>query len=167
MNESTHPTLAGLPELSFGELFHVGIRVADISVAMDEMSAATDVEWARPQLLEQVFWTPEDGHRRLELHITNSVAGPVHIELLQGAAGTLWDPALGVGLHHLGVWVDDVAATNDQLVEDGWVVEFAGDVPAKGYGGFTYVRSPSGLLVETLSTLAKRRFERWWAGGDL
>ncbi len=171
-NRAGQSAMAGLGgsafgAFSFGELFHIGIRVGDISIAMREMTDATGVEWARPQHMEQVFWIPGEGRRRLELDITNSVAGPVHVELLHGSPGTVWDAARGAGVHHLGVWVDDVATTNDDLVRDGWVVELAGDAPEAGYGGFTYVRSPSGLVVETVSTLARRRFERWWAGGDL
>jgi hypothetical protein len=29
------------------------------------------------------------------------------------------------------------------------------------------VRSPSGFLVEPVTSANKSRFERWWAGGEL
>lgn len=151
----------------FGELFHIGTRVADISVAMDELTRATGVAWARPQHMDLRVWVADEGYRQLELELTNTTTGPVHTELLQGTPGSVWDAADGAGLHHLGVWVDDVTATNESLVADGWVVELAAASPDDGYGGFTYIRSPSGVIVETVSALAKPRFERWWSGGDL
>jgi hypothetical protein len=58
---------------------------------------------------------------------------------------------------------------NKELVGQGYTVELAGDTPEKGYGSFTYIRSPGGVLFEPESGLrgSKERFERWYAGENL
>jgi hypothetical protein len=115
-------------------------------------------------------WVPGVGYQEYELTISFSVEGPVHIELLHGSPGSYWDTSVGgAGLHHLGVWVQDVARANEDLVRQGWVVELAGKAPEAGYGAFSYTRSPAGLLVEpeVCGPGSKERFERWYAGGSL
>jgi len=64
-------------------------------------------------------------------------------------------------------WSDDVQADTESLIADGWTLALAANPPDEGYGRFTYVRSPSGYLVEPVTIAAKPRFERWWAGGSL
>jgi hypothetical protein len=67
----------------------------------------------------------------------------------------------------MGVWVEDVAATTERLVAMGWTLEIAQVAPDDGYGAFSYVRAPSGFLLEPVSSALKPAFERWWAGGSL
>ena len=71
------------------------------------------------------------------------------------------------GLHHVGLWSDDIAGETSELVAAGWELRFAQRDPADGYGVFTYVQPPSGLLVELVSTSVQPMFERWFAGGPL
>ena len=47
-----------------------------------------------------------------------------------------------------------------------WVIELAGSTPEDGYGGFSYARSPAGILFEP-ERESKELFERWYAGGTL
>ena len=101
------------------------------------------------------------------LRFTYSSQGPQHIELLQGGRGSIWDGAEHPGVHHIGVWSDDVAGDTRALVEQGWIVRLAQADPEQGYGAFTYVQPPSGLLVELVSSAVRPRFERWFAGGSL
>jgi catechol 2,3-dioxygenase-like lactoylglutathione lyase family enzyme len=161
---------AGLPSFEWGEIFHVGIRVADMQAAQKELTDSIGVEWTSPAKIPMKAWVPGKGHRDSELTISFSVEGPVHIELLYGSPGSYWDVADGgPGIHHIGVWVEDVARTNEALVRRGWSVELSGEAPEEGYGAFTYVRSPAGVLFEPESCLggAKERFDRWYAGGSL
>jgi catechol 2,3-dioxygenase-like lactoylglutathione lyase family enzyme len=161
---------AGLPSLEWGEVFHVGIRVENLEVAQQELTSSTGVHWTTPAHVPMKAWVPGEGYRNYELTISFSVEGPVHIELLYGSPGSYWDTSIGgAGLHHIGVWVEDVTRANKELIEKGWTVELAGMSPEEGYGGFTYVRSPGGVLFEPESCLggSKERFERWYAGGSL
>jgi catechol 2,3-dioxygenase-like lactoylglutathione lyase family enzyme len=161
----------GLPSLEWGEIFHVGLRVDDVDVAQQELTNSLGVHWTTPAHIPMMkAWVPGHGYEDYELTITFSVEGPVHFELLHGSPGSYWDTSVGgAGLHHIGVWVEDVARANEELVRQGWVVELAAQSPEEGYGGFTYIRSPAGVLFEPESCLAgaKERFESWYAGGSL
>jgi hypothetical protein len=101
---------------------------------------------------------------------TGVLPAPAPKQLLYGSPGSYYDVRDGgAGLHHIGVWVDDVTKVNQDLVSQGYTVELAGASPEEGYGAFTYVRSPGGVLFEPESGLhgSKERFERWYAGGSL
>ena len=153
--------------LDHAKLFHIGIRVADVEAAMAELGKQTGVTWASVQDRPMSVWLPATGPAVLQLAVTYSVEGPVHLELLQGTKGSIWDANDDPGAHHFGYWSDDVGADTEALVAQGWTLELAAAAPADGYGRFTYVRSPAGYLVEPVSRASKPRFERWWAGGSL
>jgi catechol 2,3-dioxygenase-like lactoylglutathione lyase family enzyme len=144
----------------------VGIRVPDIRAAMDELGQGHGVTWCELQHRQQHIWTPAGGAIETELWFTYSKEGPVHLELLQGEPGTVWDTSQP-GLHHTGVWVDDVAATTSALVAAGWTLIGAQSSPDAGYGVYSYVQSPNGLVIEPVWSALKPRFEEWWAGGSL
>lgn len=148
-------------------LFHVGIRVPDLESAMEEIGPALGITWAPMVEREQRVWTPDAGAHTTPLRFTYSCEGPQHIELLQGAPGSSWDGTDLTGIHHQGVWVDDVAAETERLVDAGWTLELAGLPPEEGYGSMTYVRSPTGFLLEPVTARARPRFERWWSGEPL
>jgi catechol 2,3-dioxygenase-like lactoylglutathione lyase family enzyme len=146
-------------------LYHVGVRVPDLEAAMTQLGAGLGVTWAEVVERDQPAWTPTDGAFTVPLRFTYSCEGPQHVELLQGAPGSLWDGADLPGVHHQGIWVDDVAAETERLIAAGWKLEMAQKAPEDGYGSMTYVRSPSGFLLEPVSAAVRPRFERWWAGG--
>ena len=148
-------------------LFHVGIRVPDLESAMEEIGPALGLTWAPVVQREQRVWTPDAGAHTTPLRFTYSCEGPQHVELLQGAPGSPWDGTGVTGIHHQGVWVDDVAAETERLVDAGWTLELAGLPPEEGYGSMTYVRSPTGFLLEPVAARARPRFERWWSGEPL
>jgi len=147
--------------------FHVGIRVVDLEAAMADLGPALGATWCQVQERDQRVWTPEGGAGQTPLRFTYSAEGPVHLELLQGQPGTIWDAGDGAGLHHSGIWSDDVKAETDALVADGWSMLGAQLPPEEGYGAMTYVVSLSGFVVELVSTAVRPMFERWWAGGPL
>ena len=153
--------------LDHSKFFHVGIRVTDIEAAMAEIRKHAGVTWASVQDRPMTVWQPSTGHVVLQLALTYSVEGPVHLELLQGPAGSIWDGSDEPGAHHFGYWSDDVRADTEAMLADGYTLELAASSPEEGYGRFAYVRSPSGYLVEPVSVGNKPRFERWWAGGSL
>ena len=152
--------------LSIGETFHVGIRVPDIQAAMVEMGLGHDVTWCELQHRRQQVWTPASGQIETELWFTYTAEGPIHLELLQGEAGTIWDTS-SPGLHHTGVWVDDVTATTSRLISQGWTLVGAQCSPEEGFGRYSYAQAPSGLIVEPVWSGLKPMFERWWAGGPM
>lgn len=153
--------------LDHARLFHIGIRVTDLEAAMAEVGTQAGVTWASVQDRPMSVWVPGSGPAVLQLALTYSVEGPVHLELMQGPAGSIWDGHDVPGAHHFGYWSDDVGADTTALLAAGWTLELAADAPDAGFGRFTYVRAPSGYLVEPVAIASKPRFERWWAGGSL
>jgi catechol 2,3-dioxygenase-like lactoylglutathione lyase family enzyme len=150
-----------------GALFHVGVRVPDLETAMNELTEGLGITWADVVERDQPIWTPDGGKSTTPLRFTYSCEGPQHVELLQGAPGSVWDGRDEPGVHHHGIWVDDVGAETERLIAQGWTLEMAGKPPEEGYGSMTYVRSPNGFLLEPVNSAARPRFERWWAGGPL
>jgi catechol 2,3-dioxygenase-like lactoylglutathione lyase family enzyme len=150
-----------------GQLFHVGIRVHDLAAAKDEFSASFGVSWCAVRDWPMDIWLPDRGYTSMPIALTFSTTGPVRLELIQGSPGTPLDPDDGPGIHHLGYWVDDPAAETERLLGQGWELVMAAASPDDGYGRFTYVRSPSGLLIEPVGASNRERFEAWWAGGTL
>jgi catechol 2,3-dioxygenase-like lactoylglutathione lyase family enzyme len=152
--------------IDYQRLYHTGIRVPDIHAAMAEMKPL-GVRWCSVQERQQQVWLPESGAATIPLKFTYSVEGPQHVELLEGPPGSIWDGRQEPGVHHVGVWVDDVAAETQACIEAGWTLVAAQTAPEKGFGVFTYVAPPSGAIVELVWSAILPRFEVWWAGGEL
>lgn len=135
---------------------------------MDEIGESMGVTWATPvHNPGQAVWTPDGGQQALDLKFTYSCEGPQHIELLEGPPGSIWDGREHPGVHHQGVWVDDVAAEAERCIAMGWTCTAAGKSPSEGFGGFAYIEPPSGVIIELVSAAMLPRFEAWWAGGSL
>ena len=146
--------------------FHIGIRVPDHDIAMDELGSGLNVTWAEARdTAEQALWTPETGLQHHHLRYTYSAEGPQHLELLQGPPGSFWDGVDAPGAHHIGIWVDDVAAETSALVDAGWTLRGAQKDPneGEGYGVFSYIAPPSGFLVELVDRSYLSFFEHWWS----
>ena len=152
--------------MNYQDLYHVGVRVPDLDAAMAELGPGLGVTWAEARdSPAQEVWTPADGFQKLHLRYVYSAEGPQHIELLQGPAGSIWDGNDIGGAHHVGIWVDDVVAETDALIAQGWTLAAANRDPSDGggYGVFTYVQPPSGLIVELVDRVVLPFFEQWWA----
>lgn len=151
--------------IDYQRLYHTGIRVPDLERAMAEMGEPLGVTWATTRETEaQDIWTPQAGQHTLALRYVYSCEGPQHLELLEGPPGSIWDGRDAPGVHHVGVWVDDVQAETDRCVAAGWSVAAAQRSPEEGYGVFTYVVPPSGTIVELVDAAVLPFFESWWAG---
>ncbi len=154
--------------IDYQRLYHTGIRVPDVDRAMTEMGERLGVTWASVQHNPaQRVWTPDGGLAEVELTFVYSTEGPQHIELLQGQPGSVWHAGDDPGVHHVGLWVDDVTAETERCVAAGWTVAAAAAPPDQGYGPFTYVVPPSGPIIELVWSAIKPRFEAWWAGQPL
>jgi hypothetical protein len=147
--------------------YHHGIRVPNLDEAMAELGNGLGATWCSVQESNQTVWLPDVGMTTIPLRFTYSTEGPLHLELLEGAAGSIWDGRAHPGLHHVGVWSDDIAADTRALLASGWKLLMAQNEPDKNFGVFTYLQPPSGLIVELVWSAIRPIFENWFAGGDL
>ena len=152
--------------LSLQDIFHVGIRVPDIHQAMEELGDSLGLTWT--EVVEssgQRLWTPENGQQEVPLKFVYSREGPQHLELLEGEKGSFWDGSEDSGIHHVGIWVDDVKSETDRLISLGWDLLGSARPPEEGYASMSYLSPPSGTIVELVTSANKARFDRWYAGG--
>lgn len=147
-----------------GEAFHVGAAVTDLEAAMAELTDGVGLEWHSIQERTMHLRTP-DGVAPAHLRFSYSKQAP-HIELLQGDPGTIWGPE-NVGIHHIGLWSDDLARDSAALTAQGFPLEAtlasrSTDDPQ----GFTYQRGDLGIRVELVPTASRPAFDNWFSGGE-
>ena len=151
--------------VTLGDLFHIGFRVADLSVAMKEYGEALGASWALPaEIPDQSLWTPDAGLQFLPLKFVYSIEGPVHIELVSGPEGCIWDGSGDSGIHHVGMWVGDISARVRSLQESGATLMAAARAPSEGFGNYAYLKIPAVGVIELVSLDVRPRMEAWWAG---
>src|SRR3984957_24998 len=96
----------GVPALDWGEVFHVGIRVADLEAAQRELTESIGVRWTTPATIPMKAWAPDTGFQSYDLTISFTTEGPVHIELLYGSPGGYHHVSKrGAGAHPHRGWV--------------------------------------------------------------
>jgi hypothetical protein len=141
--------------LQHANLFHTGIVVDDLAAAKAELGDLLGVTWFEGGA--DVLVITDDGTRTVSAAYALSKEGPHHVELTQSVAGTLWSVTGPGQAHHLGYWVDDVAAASAELIRLGSArvatVTVADGVPPM----CAYHQTGNGLYVEVVSR-AMRRF---------
>ncbi|HET6954724.1 MAG TPA: VOC family protein, partial [Acidimicrobiales bacterium] len=100
--------------------FHVGIVVDDLDATLAQLSDLFGYAWCE-QIAAPTSVSLPDGDAVLDFRITYSMNTP-RLEIIQAMPGTLWVPAAGSGIHHIGYWSNDVAraagaADPDALVQ--------------------------------------------------
>lgn len=152
--------------IDYQRIFHTGIRVPDLQAAMSELGETLAVTWAEVrEVAEMPVWTPSSGVQTVPLRYVYSCEGPQHIELLESSPGSPWYGGDSPGVHHVGLWVSDVAAEVEAALARGWTVALAGKSPDDGYGSFAYVQPPNAMLVEVVNDALSPMFDEWWTDG--
>ena len=87
-----------IPANAFGVatsgLYHVGYVVDGLQEAMDRFSDAIGTRWV-DHFVQVRYRSATDAIVNVELHTSFSLDGPVHLELIEAAPGTIWE--LGAG----------------------------------------------------------------------
>ena len=149
-----------------GDFFHYGIVVLDFDAALGQLGQTLGLEWASVQRRAFPLRQP-NGVIDVDFRVTYSTTGPPHYELIEASAGTIWDPHLAGGVHHLGYWSHDLEADADRLTAAGFQWEATYDSPDPGPVGFTYHTLPTAMLrIELVNIARKPAMDAWFAGGD-
>lgn len=141
------------------DVFHVGLSVPDLEVAMAEIGRNLGISWAPTQERVQKVRTGSGETRDEHILFTYSSDGPPHVELIQPEEGSVWGITPAGALHHIGAFADDVATPPGE----GLTLEFGG-----GHGespvGFAYYTSPQGIRIELVDGSRRQQFADWFAG---
>jgi catechol 2,3-dioxygenase-like lactoylglutathione lyase family enzyme len=130
------------------DCYHTGLVVDDMDAAAKRLTAAMGYRWTKPiESMLSVATVGGDfrGVQEVPFKFVYSVNAP-HLELIQEVPGTIWTAPPGGGAHHLGYWVDDIAAAAAQLEGAGYGLEArpSGDTLSM----FAYYTDPGGVRIE-------------------
>lgn len=156
----THPQMTGL--------FHTGMVVRDLDLAMADLTEAFGFSWAPPARSAGNLHSPA-GLAFRESRLTFSLEGPHHIELVEQVDSTAWQHGTGGPMvHHLGFVVDDLPAEVERLNRIGFKSEFVQEASDGGMGGFSYhYNHHGGLWLELVASSVKALTDRWIEDGTL
>jgi hypothetical protein len=163
------PTLVNEPTLHEPVLrpddqYHVGIVADDPAATMARLTRLLGYQWC-DQLGATVTVGLPGGDVTVEMRCWYSRTTP-RLEVVQAHPGTVWTRA-DSGLHHVGYWVDDVAATISALEADGYAFEAAGKLP-DGAPYWAYLTSTgAGPRLEIVSRQLRPMMERYFATGSV
>jgi hypothetical protein len=144
--------------------YHAGIVVDDFDATLEDLAALFGYEFASPLALSTPVRLTDDGQttdRMIDLRFTYSVSVP-RVEIIQSIPGTLWIPATGSGIHHLGYWSDDLPADSSLLQERGYALEAYG-ARDDGTAIWAYHRGVVGPRIELVSRELLPFMEQWWS----
>ncbi|MCW2935287.1 MAG: hypothetical protein JWM19_6249 [Actinomycetia bacterium] len=125
-----------------GSIWHIGIAVPDLDLGKKQLTDVFGLGW-RPVRVRELTLTDAAGRQHdVACHVAFSLGGPFAVEVWQAIPGTPLDVPASGGVHHIGYWVDDIAAEARRL-------------DALGYPGFATAgtvpllsRGPAGTIVE-------------------
>jgi len=155
------------PAVDLGTPFHCGIVVPDLEVAMAQLGAALGVRWATVQQARYTYASPS-GLTPTEHRYTYSVGSAPHVELIEGAPGSIWEPTTQADLHHLGYWAEDLAASSAALTAAGSPIMATHGTDLSHPAVFAYHQPPgAGLWIELVDVSLREVFAPWLAGGEM
>jgi catechol 2,3-dioxygenase-like lactoylglutathione lyase family enzyme len=157
-------TLPPQPSTGIG---HVGILVADLRGEVERYGELLGVRFRPPApLVFDVVETDSGTEYDVAVGISYAPDGPPYFELLQATGDTVWTPAQGHGLHHIGGHVPDIAAEERRLEALGMRVE-ARIRTHDGLQIISFLQPTTGesVRVELLSEVLYPAWRNWMTGG--
>jgi hypothetical protein len=142
--------------------YHVGLIVPELGQAQRDLTSTLGLSWASQQRREMPVLVNGE-IVELNISFVYSIEGPPYIELI-GTNEPPWSAK--VGLHHMGIWSEDIVADMEALISEKYTVAATGVNRRGSSGGFAYLSSPTGILLELVDTRGKESFDRWLAGGE-
>lgn len=134
------------------DLYHTGVVVDDLPAAMKTLSAVAGYRWTNEIAAPLPVWTPA-GIVEVTFRFVYSLDAP-HVELVQSIPDTVWVPAPGNAVHHLGYFVDDLSAVSADLVSAGMPVEVCGSFGNLTPAMFSYHKGVDGIRIEIVDRAA-------------
>lgn len=143
-------------------LYHTGIIVNDVDAAAATLTRTMGYEWTKPAEGNDRPVVYADGTEdTLRLRFSYSINAP-HLELVQAVPNTPW-ATTERAIHHLGYWVDDLAAASAGLTKAGLpLIVAARDEDGSSPVRFAYHQTEDGLFIELVErTIFGKPFQEW------
>ena len=129
-----------------GDLFEIGLVVADLDAAIEEFHKALGYRFEL--IVDGVLPTRDElGESTPPMRMTVSREQP-QLELLEAVPGTHLAARAGTGLHHLGYYVDDLAASSKALTALGIPYVCGGFAEEVSPASWAYHAMSDGTLIE-------------------
>ncbi len=136
--------------------FHIGIATDDLTASMRDLGQALGVSWTTPSSGGAVFHRV-DGAPQPQPVSCISREGPIHIDLMVGEPGTVWE-ASGPRLHHFAFWTDDLPGDIARLAGDGWRLEMTSPDPRGRPSIFAYLVRDDGFRLELIDAAGRATY---------
>ncbi|MBL7501709.1 VOC family protein [Frankia sp. CNm7] len=137
--------------------FHIGITTDDLGASMLALADALGVTWTTPTAGEGVFHTV-DGVPQPRPISCVSRQGPIHLDLIEGRPGTIWESA-GPRLHHFAYWTDDLATDVARLAAEGWRLEMTSPDAQGRPTLFAYLIREDGFRLELIDSAGRPHYQ--------
>lgn len=145
-------------------IFHHGLIVDDIDAAMQQIGQAGGYDWTEVRAFDPLpLWTPEHGRAEARLRVAYSRQGPMRMELVEAEPGSPYDVMRRLDRSHIGVWVDNVGDSVDELCGQGWRILMAGASDKRRYGSISYLVREGGPVIEVVGRELEPVMQAWWA----
>lgn len=137
-----------MPAVRVGDLFEVGLVVADLEAAIQLYHLAFGYTFSC--ILEGVLPTRDpngDSQPSLRLAVSRE-RDPLQLEFIEAQQGTHLVPPTGTGLHHLGYYVDDLEESSKHLEAVGIPFVRGGYSDVGAPDNWVYHEFDDGTLIE-------------------
>jgi hypothetical protein len=134
---------------------HTGAVVPDLAGTVARLSEERGLKWT--PIIERTYRV-RSAHAvaLVPFRFAYSLDEPF-LELIEAMPGTIWETSQPDDVHHVGYWVEDLAAESARLLELGMPVEVCGLDESGTLWGFAYHRSPDGSLHELVDARFRRK----------
>ncbi|MCH2170868.1 VOC family protein [Myxococcota bacterium] len=164
-SEATERQTVGSEQMAL-DIFKTALIVEDIESAMRDLGNGLKLEWTPVQHADLTLRLAT-GDEQVPLRFVFSLGSPPYLELLQAQPTGYYAAPQGGYLHHLGIWVDDLATASKGLADQGMPLEAAGVEDGLSPAVFAFHTTPHGLRLELAEASRREGFEKWLAGGEL
>ena len=144
--------------LGLGPPYHVGIATRRLEAAMDALSEVFGCGWTEVREGAEPGLASPSGPLDWTARVTFSFGGEMHLELLEGSPGSVWQVDAVARLHHYAFWTDDVARDVARLERDGWAVEITFFDDRGHPRNMAYLRKPGSPRIELVDSVRRPSF---------
>lgn len=136
--------------------FHIGITTPDLHNSMETLSTALGISWSPIGGGDSEMPVIGGGTQPRPIS-TVSKEGPIFIDLIKGAPGSLWDTA-SPRIHHFAYWTDDLQGDVKRLEGEGWKPEMTFPDEDGNPTVFAYLVRDDGFRLELIDRAGQDAF---------